>query len=463
VDALKSFDASDVGVAARTARGRGVAPRVAVTVVVFAFVSLSLAVALLTPPWEAADEPDHVKNVGTLASGSWYRMEPGSGLAAHQPPLYYLGLTAWQKLSRIPERTPPPPIGSPRTLDRGLFEHETRRDSGDRSLVRWLRLPSILLGAVTVLLTANIGRRVSADPWTPPVAAAVVAGVPTFVFLSGVVNNDNLANALGGLLTLLAVTLVVRGRAENSRVRLGWTAALGGTLGLLVLTKLSTLPLVIGVVVAILVTTSSLRERVKLLGVAAGSSLAVCGWWLIQNQLRYGDPFAARASHDYLEPIGGLGGRIVNGRIVLGIGGRNPFELAFVEVPRTVYQSFWYNSGWNQFKWSAPTYIVFWAALVIAIAGLAIARRRPLPSPRPLLVLVAFAVAGLSTIWITSFQTTTFQARLGFIGLPAIGCLAALGLERWKVPVPLRFIGPAIGVVGTVLAIRSDIVNVNWL
>jgi 4-amino-4-deoxy-L-arabinose transferase-like glycosyltransferase len=178
----------------------------------------------------------------------------------------------------------------------------------------------------------------------------------------------------------LTVTFVVRARAQNSRVRLWWTVALGGVLGLLVLTKLSTLPLAIGVVVAILVTNTSLREPVKLFAVAAGSSLAVCGWWLVQNQIRYGDLFAARASHNYLERIGGLGGRVVNGKFVPGIGGRNPFELIFVEVPRNVYQSFWYNSGWNQFEWSSPVYIAFWAALLIAVAGLAIARRRPQPS-----------------------------------------------------------------------------------
>src|SRR5215207_6205553 len=61
-----------------------------------------------TPAWEAADEPDHVKDVETLASGDWYRMEPGALREAHQAPLYYAVLAAWQKTWHVPVRTPRP-------------------------------------------------------------------------------------------------------------------------------------------------------------------------------------------------------------------------------------------------------------------------------------------------------------------------------------------------------------------
>ncbi|MFL6241697.1 MAG: hypothetical protein ACJ73V_01555 [Acidimicrobiia bacterium] len=79
-----------------------------------------------------------------------------------------------------------------------------------------------------------------------------------------------------------------------------------------------------------------------------------------------------------------------------------------------------------------------------------------------MLVLITLSVRALSAVWITSFQTVSFEARLAFTGLPAIGCLAALGLERWKVPVPLRFMGPMIGLVGTIIAIQHDTLSVNW-
>jgi hypothetical protein len=68
---------------------------IATIAVVALFVLLSSVVAVATPAWEAADEPDHVKNVETLASGDWYRMEPGALREAHQAPLYYAVLAAW--------------------------------------------------------------------------------------------------------------------------------------------------------------------------------------------------------------------------------------------------------------------------------------------------------------------------------------------------------------------------------
>jgi hypothetical protein len=74
-------------------------------------------------------------------------------------------------------------------------------------------------------------------------------------------------------------------------------------------------------------------------------------------------------------------------------------------------------------------------------------------------VLAVLAVGALSAVWIVGLDTSSFQARVAFTGLPAIGCLAALGLERLPVPVALRFVGPALGVVGTVIAIRHDIID----
>jgi 4-amino-4-deoxy-L-arabinose transferase-like glycosyltransferase len=432
--------------------------RFAVVAVVAVFALLASVVAATTPAWEAPDEPDHVQNAQTIARGHWYRMERGAGDEAHQAPLYYVGLAGWQRIWGASVRKPPArdsrAFFSP---SRGIYSHRTARDSADHRFVLLLRLSSVLLGAATVLLTAFTVRRLSDDPWTPAVAAAVVVGVPRFVFLSGVVNNDNLANTLGGLLTLLLVVFVLRYTplGEHERGRLWWTAAIGATLGLLVLTKASTIPLALAAVVAIVILRSSWRSLMTMLAVTAGSALVVCGWWLVQNQVRYGDPLAHRASIDYLGPIGGLGPRVFRTPPML--------RLLFADVPATVYHSFWYNSGWGYFRWPTLAYIPFWLALVAALAGLFVVRRNAhRPIGRPLAVLSVIVVAALSSVWITSLYADTYDGRLAFIGLPALACLAALGLERWRAPVALRFVGPAIGVVGTVIAIRQDILIVPW-
>jgi ABC-type arginine transport system permease subunit len=68
--------------------------------------------------------------------------------------------------------------------------------------------------------------------------------------------------------------------------------------------------------------------------------------------------------------------------------------------------------------------------------------------------------AGLLSVWIVAFQTSTYEARYVFVGLAAIAALAALGLERWKLP--FRFVLPAMGLIGTLVAIQQNVLAVHW-
>ena len=419
--------------------------------VVCLFAMLSLFIAVATPAWEANDEPAHVQNVQTLVRGHSYRMEPGASKEAVQAPLYYLGLAAWQRLAGVPARDPAPvSVNSGYYVQRGLFRHDTPTDGADQRFVVLLRLPSVLLGVLTVLLTAVAARRLSSDPWTPTVAAAVVAGVPKMAFLSAVINNDNLSNALGSLLTLVVVIMVVQVGAAW-RIQVWRAAALGGLCGALVLTKVSTLPMALGAAVVVVVAAGgSWRRRFQLLVVICGVGLVVCGWWLVQNQVRYGDPLATNPPKAYLEQARGRS--LPASDISL--------EQAFVTIPRGVYKSFWYTSGYNQYVWGTAAYRPLWLALVVALAGLAVRRRSSSGPPvAAVIALVTLAIGALSGIWMIGLKYQSFQARLAFMGLPAIGCLAALGLERLKLPPLLRFVGPALGLVGTVVAIHQHVIE----
>jgi 4-amino-4-deoxy-L-arabinose transferase-like glycosyltransferase len=423
-------------------------PDVAVSGVVLLFIVLGTVTAIATPAWENADEPGHVQNIETLTRGDWYRMRTGSGDEAHQPPLYYLTLAGWQTVTRQPTSVVAPQRGRAVIGTVPTFGHDEPAESRDHRLLLWLRIPNVLLGAVVVLLAAAAARRLSTDPWTPVVAAAVVATVPRFVFLSAGVTNDNLATTLGAALTLLTVIYLHR--------KIRWfAAAIGATIGALILTKLSAATLTIAAVTAIVVAVRA-RERLLQLLIALGAAFAVCGWWLIDNWIRYSDPFATKASRDYLRPIGGLGASVVNGRLVLGTGDRNLFGLVLREVPGRVWVSFWYQSGWNSFRWSTWTYLPFWIALAIAIGGFAFYH----VDRRVLVVLGAISVAAFASIWLVALQTTTYQARLAFPGLAALAVLAALGLERWRLPI--RFLLPAMGLAGTLAAIQRDVLSVHW-
>jgi hypothetical protein len=112
----------------------------------------SLIVAVATPPWEANDEPDHVRNVETLVAGRWYHItDQGSGAESHQPPLYYLLLASWQRyVLRLPSR--PVVVTRPGSWVR-MFRHDVSTDGAHQRLVTLLRLVNVLLGLLTVLLT----------------------------------------------------------------------------------------------------------------------------------------------------------------------------------------------------------------------------------------------------------------------------------------------------------------------
>lgn len=425
-------------------------PAIALVALLLAFSGLSLSVAVLTPPWEANDEPDHVRNVQKLVDGRMYRItDADAGLEPHQPPLYYLVLAAGQGLLAIPPQ-PVAPEFAPVAPESFLFRHDIAADGLQQRLLTILRLPGVLMSLIVIVLTWWIGRTLSSDPWTPVVAAAFVAGVPRFAFLGGVVNNDNLANVLGASALALATVAVKQAPSASPSRAQGLAAGLGALAGLLVLSKLTTVFLLPALGVALWMLGRSGRDRLRLSLTAAAVGLVVCGPWLAFNWSTYGDPLASRASHDHLS-------RVLPALFDVG----SPVEQSFDATPRQVFRSFWYTSGWNQFKWrSAVVHWLLWIALAVGISGLL---RGTSSSPRgpprgALIVLLLAAAGGIAAIWYLGIITTTSQGRVGFFALPAVGLLFALGLERWRAPVLLRFVLPAAGIALALVAIQRDIV-----
>ena len=422
------------------------APRRALGGLVAVWVVLALLVLTGLPAFEASDEPDHIRNATTLAGGHWYRISTGQGLESHQPPAYYALLAGWLRLQGLSTRAPSVPPSDPANAfsARAFYDHSGPDQVLEEGRTFRLRLPGIVLGALTILLTAAAAGRVSAHPWTPVVAAALVAGTPRFTFVSGVVNNDNLANALGALGILLGVYALT-----TRRHRLAVAAGLGGVLGALVLTKASAAPLGAALLFAAVASTPR-GERLRAAAAFVAVAALVCGWWLIDNQVRYGDPLAGDATREHLERLAPI--------LFMT---DPPLEQAFVSVPSSLWKSWWYTSGWNQFVWDWWLYIPFWLGLGAGLAALVVPRHRPLVVHRGALTFLGLVAAGvLVTLWVVGMGTTTMQGRLGFYGLPAIAILFALGLERARAPLWARFALPALGLAATVLAIRDDVFGV---
>jgi hypothetical protein len=202
------------------------------------------------------------------------------------------------------------------------------------------------------------------------------------------------------------------------------------------------------------------------------------------------------ASQHYLAAINGLG--------TLGAYHvSDPLRLIFVDVPERIFQGFWYTSGAdNQFRWPWFACLLFWLVLFVYVGGLwrytgigdarpqatklgvaprGLRTRRPASAVEPaspvsavtnepsitpdqtrrnIALLAALVALSLLCVWMVAFSTATYEARLAFGGLPALACLAALGVERWRLP--HRFTLPLLGFSGAAVAIVSNVLTVSW-
>jgi hypothetical protein len=296
------------------------------------FVILGFTYALITPAFEASDELWHYPMVRHLADGNPLPVQVfDPALAgpwnqeASQPPLYYYlsaALTFWIDQSDMEQaRWLNPHVDNGVITPDGntnLAVHDPAADpwSGALLAVRVVRLFSVLLGAATVYLTYRIAAETA--PGRPEVAlgaAAINAFLPMFLFISGAVNNDNLAVPLASLALLLMIRIITRRRERYFPVRWWEWATLGVVIGLAALTKEGTLgliPLALGTAVVAawqrwIEMSADESQRRSSVGAgfkpalhAAGNLasaailivipiLLVAGWWYYRNVVLYGD------------------------------------------------------------------------------------------------------------------------------------------------------------------------------
>ncbi|NDJ74618.1 MAG: DUF2142 domain-containing protein, partial [Chloroflexi bacterium] len=218
-----------------------------------------------------------------------------------QPPLYYFlgaALTAWvdtADFDDVYQENPHPQFGVivPDGNVVATLPVEAKADAfpwqGTVLQARLVRSLSILMGLGTVWLTYLLGRELFPDRTAIAVAgAALVAFTPMFVFISAVINNDNLSTLLATLLLLLIVRLLKRETPPGytQYVVLGLAAGAG------MLAKFQIGFLLPLIALALLII--SIRERdwrpVVIGGaISGGLTILIAGWWYWRNYDLYGD------------------------------------------------------------------------------------------------------------------------------------------------------------------------------
>lgn len=275
---------------------------------------LAVAYSVVLPLAEAPDEADHYAYIRYL--GLHHRLPVGPTVTqSKHPPLYHAvaaALTGWTGLDFGFLRSNPDalPLGPDKPPN--FFVHTTLEEfpwRGGALAMHLARLLSVALGGITLWATWRLGRELFPEqPAIGLLAAAFLAGLPGFLFISGAINNDNAAGALGALALFLCARTLRRGPATGRSVLLGLIFGLG------LLSKVSTAalwPLAALVLAGVWwlhgARPQHLVRPARHLALIWGLALLISSPWLLRNWRLYGDPLGwalVRATVDQrLEPL----------------------------------------------------------------------------------------------------------------------------------------------------------------
>lgn len=502
-------------------------------IILILFVLTGGLYATLTPVFEASDELWHYPMIQYLGNGNPLPVQvTDPALAgpwkqeASQPPLYYYvgaWLTFWIDTSDMPiVRDLNPHVDNGVVTPDGninLAVHNNpdfNRFQGTLLAIRLVRLVSVLMAAVTVYFTYLIGKELAPDRPEIGLLAATLAGfTPMFLFISGAVNNDNLAIPLASIGMWLLIRMVRHGGEDASRRftaqtswvdlssnRYPWVPLLliGAVIGAAVLTKQGTIgliPLAWGtcVIYAWLQVRPLYRRSETTLGpgltliglmivrsfvslfIIAIPILIIAGWWYWRNIVLYGDLLGWSAF------IAVLGER------------ETPAPIAQLWDERWGFmQSYWGLFGGVNVPMSTWIYLLLNGLLILAIPGgllygwtiwrerggtLKLGHENEENGDQPFLLGVAATILDIVVIYfplvvallfsgaiiygLIQWATTTWssQGRLVFTAMSALNLLWAAALIGWMPPRWARPAGLIFGAGMMLLGIVSPILFIR--
>ncbi len=384
--------------------------------IVVCYLFFAMLYAVQIPFGKGPDETAHVRYLEYLAQHHrlpvFQTVNPGANYEFHQPPLYYvLALPSY------------------------LLAQGTPEQKGQT-----VRLVSAVLGIALLYLVFLLGRRMLPErPWTALAATAVVAFLPMHLHLAASVGNDVLTEVFFAAVLVLAVGYLRAGaeyRAGTGAAPRVTTALwIGAFIGLGMLTKsLAVLLFPLAWFAFALAARGPEGIEWRRLGrdVAActGVALALCGWWLVRNQVLYGDPVAQRA---FLSAFVDR----PSPQSMMQLTHLSLLEYVLLVVYWTsasalgVYgpvhaRDFVFYPGW--------VYIVAAAVALVAAIGFVRYLRRERPTGWQAQAWVLFVVlGGLVLASFVRFNLSFFQAQARYLfpALPPVALACCLGLEQY--------------------------------
>ena len=387
------------------------------------YLVLATTVSVIVPLGESPDEADHYAYARYLALNRALPEGPEVTQGKH-PPLYY-GLAAlvggWTGMKLFlqpnPDVFPIRPDGPANFFIH--VENEAFPWKDGPLAFHLARFLSVLFGAVTLFGAWRIGQE--AFPERRDVgllAAAFLAALPGFLYISGSMNNDNAAAAFGSLIILIMVRMIQKGMSWMRTFILGLLLGLGllSKVGVLSLWPLLVFPLLGGL-------WSHRRAMLAWLTMAGhglvawGLGVLVASPWLLRNWRLYGDP---------------LGWELVRQTVDIREG---PVDFAvLVWLVKGLYTYFWGRFGAIGQIW-LPGWAYVMAAffLILIVSGIFIFLKKwwkgTFHQAMLFLLLLGapfFILSGI--INYTRLALGTDQARLLWPSIAVIGVWFAIGL-----------------------------------
>ena len=396
--------------------------------ILLAYLIAGALFAVNTPPWQAPDEPAHYNYIRQVAEtgccprielGDWqgdYQQQLTTVKFApefldridtiqyedHHPPLYYLLASPVYKLSK-----------------------------GDLTA---LRLFSVLLGALTVVLSFSIGRRVF--PRQPQIALgtmALVAFLPQHLAIMSAVNNDALAEAI----VALGLFWIVR-HLQGDDLPIWQMGIIAGLALLCKITIYFVAPLF---ALAIVLQCRRKSEPVVIvareLAVFALVALVIGGGWWLRNVSVYGFPdFLGLGAHDAV---------VVDQLRSADYIQQQGFARYLSQMLSVTFKSFWAQFGWMALPLDAVlggwVYRGFAILSLAGLSGLLVTRgfgRRVSTGEaraveRQIFLVFAAAVLLVALAYIYyNIEFVQWQGRYLFPALIPIACALVYGLEYWR-------------------------------
>jgi hypothetical protein len=472
-------------------RGRTLRPAVAIALIAF----LNAASwALITPAFNAPDEPDHFAYAQYFAetgraparvpdARAPYSTDEAMGMNAvnvfsqvslpdGRPPWLAVDQRAWEhEVAAIPH---PADNGGGATVAASPHQpayyallapaYLAVRSQSTFSQLTAMRLVSALLGALVALCAFGVLREVLPRQPTAAVAAGLlVAFQPMFGFISGAVNNDNGINAAAALALYLTIRALQRG--------LTWriALALGATLAFAPLMKETGYEIYPAVAVGLV---GMVWRRHRLIDTRAWAALAAAflavreGWSLLQPV--FYPPVAGHAEGGGIVAAGALTtAEQMPGRFLVYLWELFLPRLSFMGdlfPPGWPFREIYVERGWGAFGWYTwvfpgwvYTAIILAMGLVALLALSAAVRERVAALSRffEVAVIALFPICVLVAVEAAFFAPDggrTVVAEQGRYIFPAIAALAAIAVggtfglgRRWHVPLATALVVAMLG------------------